>query len=627
MVGNKGDPQEGVLYELVLVENDGSKRKVWGFGVETIMEEAEPVDLRPIRHLFPHLPDGVFLPLPKKPVDLLIGNNFFQLHPDGGQGRDAVGDLKALQSRFGDGWVIAGTHPLLKLASSSLSAATHCIAQINRCEIVPQLLPSFWEGDSLGVLPPKRCNRCMKCSTCTDPALIHSRKDQEELEELQKNTKLCEDGIHVSYVFKKDPRCLPYNRSTVVKIAAKQEERLLKTGHIDFYNQEIQKYLDRGAAVKLSKEEIDEWKGPVNYISHHGVERPSPTTPLRIVTNSSLNNGGNSLNGCLIGGPNSLNPMLDIALRFRCHECAMVFDLTKAYNSLKTGPIEKHLRRFIWRFSPEEDWQDFAFDTVAFGDLPAANFLEIGRNMTADAGVDIDPEASRKLNRDSYVDDNLSGGSFEAVKRMKGHKLGNGSFSGTMTKILDIGKLKAKTYVSTGETDEEARALLGDKVLGYGWNPNTDVMKVNFPVYLSNKKKKARMESPLSLKDFQLLPKPKITKRICLGITNGFGDFMGIASPFSIRFKLLMKQLFDGGSKQLLWDDEVPAGGREAWIQLIAEAVETSSICFSKSVRPDGAVGLPTVIGFGDGAFPAFSACIYIRWETACKHSLHTPKK
>ena len=49
--------------------------------------------------------------------------------------------------------------------------------------------------------------------------------------------------------------------------------------------------------------------------------------------------------------------------------------------------------------------------------------------------------------------------------------------------------------------------------------------------------------------------------------------------------------------------------------------METSSLCFPRSVRPDGAVGLPTVIGFGDGAFPAFSACIYIRWETACKHS------
>ena len=74
----------------------------------------------------------------------------------------------------------------------------------------------------------------------------------------------------------------------------------------------------------------------------------------------------------------------------------MVFDLTKAYNVLKTGLIERHLRRFVYRFSPKEEWQDFAFDTVAFGDLPAANFLEIGRDLTADAGMDIDEEAAEK---------------------------------------------------------------------------------------------------------------------------------------------------------------------------------------------------------------------------------------
>jgi hypothetical protein len=622
VVGIQGDPQDGVLYELALVENDGSERKIWGFGVENIMETPEPVDLSPIRHLFPHLPSSVFLPLPKKPVDLLIGNNFFKLHPDGGQGRDAAGDLKVLQSRYGDGWVIAGSHPLLKPTAASLTAAALSIVKINKCEIVPEHLPGFWEGDTLGVLPPKRCKRCIGCSNCSDPALIHSRRDQEELEELQKNTWLSDDGLHVNYVFKKDPMCLPNNRAVAVKIAAKQEDRLLKSGHVECYNGEIQKYLDRGAAVRLTKEEMEEWKGPLNYISHHGVEKPSPTTPLRIVTNSSLNNGGNSLNGCLIGGPNSLNPMLDIALRFRCHECGMVFDLTKAYNSLHTGPVERHLRRFIWRFSPDEVWQDFAFDSVAFGDLPAANFLEIGRDMTADAGCDIDKEASVKIKRDSYVDDNISGGSFEAVKRMKGRKLGDGTFSGNITKILNIGKLKPKTIVSTGETDEEAKALLGETVLGYGWDATSDMMKVNLPVYLSNKKKKARMSPPLTLETFHLFPDSKITKRICLGITNGFGDFMGLASPFTIRFKLLMKQLFDGGKQQLLWDDDVPSEAREAWIQLIAEAVETNSLCFPRCVRPQDAIGSPVVVGFGDGAFPAYSACIYIRWETTCNHSV-----
>ena len=123
-------------------------------------------------------------------------------------------------------------------------------------------------------------------------------------------------------------------------MAEKQESRLIRTGHLEAYSKEIQKYIDRGGVVKLSKDEIENWKGPVNYISHHGVVTASPTTPLRVVTNSSLNNGGRSLNDCLPTGPNSLNPMLDIMIRFRCHEVGMMFDLTKAYNSLHTGTVE-----------------------------------------------------------------------------------------------------------------------------------------------------------------------------------------------------------------------------------------------------------------------------------------------
>ena len=59
----------------------------------------------------------------------------------------------------------------------------------------------------------------------------------------------------------------------------------------------------------------------------------------------------------------------------------MFFDLTKAYNSLQTGPVEKHLRIFIWRFSPDEEWKDYDLDCVAFEDLQAANLLEIRKEQ------------------------------------------------------------------------------------------------------------------------------------------------------------------------------------------------------------------------------------------------------
>ena len=93
----------------------------------------------------------------------------------------------------------------------------------------------------MGVLPPKRCGKCLRCSECSDTGIMRSRKDQEELEMLQKNVTLVNGIIHVRYPFIRDPHCLPNNRAAVVRMAEKQERRLLKSGHLDYYNVEIQK--------------------------------------------------------------------------------------------------------------------------------------------------------------------------------------------------------------------------------------------------------------------------------------------------------------------------------------------------------------------------------------------------
>ena len=152
---------------------------------------------------------------------------------------------------------------------------------------------------------------------------------------------------------------------------------------------------------------------------------------------------------------------------------------------------------------------------------------------------------------------------------MKGVKLADGSFSGSMSKILKIGKLKIKTLVSSGETDDDAMALIGNKVLGNGWDASSDMMSMKFPIYLNNKRRKCRVGPPLAKESMkELLPKVKVTRRICLGIANAFGDFIGIASPFNLRFKLLMKQLFEPEVGQLDWDKQVHGGAVEAWLNL-----------------------------------------------------------
>ena len=90
-----------------------------------------------------------------------------------------------------------------------------------------------------------------------------------------------------------------------------------------------------------------------------------------------------------------------------------------------------------------------------------------------------------------------------------------------------------------------------------------------------------------------------------------------LADPFTIRFRLLMKNLFDK-EFPLLWDDAIPDQEKKAWIHLISEAVHGGEQVFPRSTRPDKPIEGPRVTGFGDGAFPAYGGCVYLVCEHGC---------
>ena len=83
-----------------------------------------------------------------------------------------------------------------------------------------------------------------------------------------------------------------------------------------------------------------------------------------------------------------------------------------------------------------------------------------------------------------------------------------------------------------------------------------------------------KLEPVLRKEDLEKLKGKLMTRRILLGVTNGFGDFMGIIEPFTIRFKLMMKKFFDCESP-MMWDQPIDGPFKDSWIELIAEAVKT----------------------------------------------------
>ena len=200
---------------------------------------------------------------------------------------------------------------------------------------------------------------------------------------------------------------------------------------------------------------------------------------------------------------------------------------------------------------------------------------------------------------------------------MVGLRLPDGNYDGTVSKILEIGGFKVKEFVVEGDMSQPDENLLGNSVFGYGWNAKSGMMFLNFKLNMSKKKSGVRSGPDLSIENLESLRQLRFTKRTLLGLTNSFGDFLGIAEPYTLKFKLRMKDIFQL-DQPLGWDDEIPEDMKTGWVDLISETVRASGISFPRSTRPKNSIGGPVIAGFGDGSILAYSACVYLVWEYCC---------
>lgn len=177
---------------------------------------------------------------------------------------------------------------------------------------------------------------------------------------------------HAKYPWTEDPASLPNNRRAVEATFFRTEKQLAKEPEWKAaYAAQVHDMVHRKAAVKLSNEVIESWTGPVWYISHLIAPNPhSVTTPVRLVWNSSQKFRGLSLNDLLLKGPDVLNPIRAVLLRFRAGAFAALGDIRKMYNSIWLEDQEVHLHRFHWRYSGEDEIEEYAITRVNIGDKP-----------------------------------------------------------------------------------------------------------------------------------------------------------------------------------------------------------------------------------------------------------------
>ena len=121
----------------------------------------------------------------------------------------------------------------------------------------------------------------------------------------------------------------------------------------------------------------------------------------------------------------------------------------------------------------------------------------------------------------------------------------DGHYDGTIPIILGLVGLKLKTMVASGDTDEAAIALMGEKVLGHAWRPTQDKFVFSFPVNLSTGKSKGKkIAMDLTEEDIPRLPSTTLTRRILLGFVQSQYDPMGLMCPLTIKLKIKLRELY-----------------------------------------------------------------------------------
>ena len=393
----------------------------------------------------------------------------------------------------------------------------------------------------------------------------------------------------------------------------KTEKRISKNEVVkEQYCKQFQDLIDRNVFREIPEDEMKNYDGPIFYITHHEVyKEESSSTPVRIVLNTSLKNkDGMSLNDVMMKGPNSLNNIFGIQLRFRSYPCALVGDISKMYNSIDATIKERHLRRLLWRnMNTDEEPKVYGVDKVMFGDKPAAAISATAISLTAEKFRYIDKKASDRIKKDIYVDD-ITTGDVDVSSTIE--------LKENIKRILEEGGFHVKGFVMSGDSSEESLSLLGTgeigRILGIGWKPLEDTFVARVRINKSRKFKGIRKEADLDDSQIILLAEDKLTRRMLLSITNSCYDPYGLMCPITVQLKIELRKLYTK-ELSLSWDADIPAEMKQEWVKLIKRLKYIDGVEVRRCVYDPDSIGEPELVLFCDGSPQAMCAVAYIRWK------------
>ena len=128
----------------------------------------------------------------------------------------------------------------------------------------------------------------------------------------------------------------------------------------------------------------------------------------KFVFNSSSVYQGHRPNNYWLKGPDLLNGLFGIVLRFTEDQVGISGDISKLYHRILIPLEDQRVHRFLWREMMTDREPDTYMKTVlTFRDKPAPAMAQIALRKTAEEGESLSSHAAKTLKNNSYMDDIL----------------------------------------------------------------------------------------------------------------------------------------------------------------------------------------------------------------------------
>ena len=361
----------------------------------------------------------------------------------------------------------------------------------------------------------------------------------------------------------------------------------------------VKEWVDNGYARLLSIQRKNEGFFIPTFMV---VREDKTTTKFRLIVNGKFQFTGKCINDYLMGGPNVMNKLTDVLIRFRYHKYVLTCDVSHMFLRVGVPPRDRKFLRFFFR-DPDGSLKIVEMCSHAFG-LTQSPFVVINvvKTHASREGHNF-PLAAKAVLEDSIVDDVLTGcKTFDRLKELKREiemlyekiKMNVHKWATNSPKLREIiDPNHSATAVDLGQDTEslfcdDHGEIPSIKCLGVLWHPETDMLQF-FNDFPSEK-------GPWTMR--------KVSSR-----TSRLFDPLGLVCPLMLEGKLLMQSLWRLG---LSWDDAIPDEMGEKYDRWLKKVSFTHLSHIKRRVKAPFRSSEDTLIIFTDASSQAQAAVAYL---------------